>query len=161
VLELKKNSRHINTQPPQVTLVELERLRAHEGVDMQHLCELKREIKSDRILKFAIAVDKDTNIILDGHHRFNALRELGCKKIPVVLVDYKTTKIKVKNWRNGWEITKKMVIEACLSEDKLPPKTSKHMIVTNGKLKHIFAIEKKVNFPLKKLKVTREENRNS
>jgi hypothetical protein len=45
-----------------------------------------------------------------------------------------------------------MVIEAGLSENKLPPKTSKHMIITNGKFKHILAIEKEINFPLKKLK---------
>lgn len=153
VHQLKKNLRRSNTQQsPQVTLIELEKLRMHEEVDLWHLNELKREIESDRILKFAIAVDKDTNIILDGHHRFNALIELECKKIPAVFVDYNTPQIKVKSWRKGWEITKEMVVKAGLSENKLPPKTSKHMIITNGKLKHILAIEKKVNFPLEKLK---------
>jgi ParB-like chromosome segregation protein Spo0J len=82
-------------------LIELERLTAHEEVNLQHLKELKKEIELDRILKFAIAVDEATNIILDGHHRFNALRELGCKRIPAIFVDYNAPQIKVKSWRNG------------------------------------------------------------
>lgn len=69
-------------------LVELNKLRQHEEVDSAHLKELKEEIRSDMVLKFAIVVDKNTNVILDGEHRFNALRELGCRSIPVVYVDY-------------------------------------------------------------------------
>jgi hypothetical protein len=140
----------------QVTLIELEKLRPHEKVDLQHLKELRDEIKSDRVLKFAIAVDKDTNIILDGHHRFNALKELGCKRIPVVFVDYHSPHVTVRAWRNGGKVTKEMVIEAGLSNNKLPPKTSKHMVRINGEVKHISAIEKNVNFPLKKLRVYRD-----
>lgn len=145
---LCRNTQHLS----QVTLIALEKLRAHEDVDLGHLKQLKREIRSDRILKFAIAVDKDTNIILDGHHRFNALRELGCIKIPVVFVDYKTPQIEVKSWRIGWVVTKEKVVEAGLSGNRLPPKTSRHMIIADGEPKHILAVEKKVNFPLENLK---------
>jgi len=151
VLQLKKNLHNTNTQQPsEVTLIELKQLRAHEEVNLRHLKELKKEIESDRILKFAIAVDKDTNIILDGNHRFNVFKELGCKEIPAVFVDYNSPQVEVKSWRNDRKVTKEIVIEAGLSNNKLPPKTSKHMIRINGKLKHIFAMEKKVNFPLEK-----------
>jgi len=143
-------------QSLQVTLIELEKLRPHEEVDLRHLKELRDEIKSDRILKFAIAVDKDTNIILDGHHRFNALKELGCKRIPVVFVNYHSPQVTARSWRNGGKVTKEMVIEAGLSTNKLPPKTSKHMIRINGAIRHISAIEKNVNFPLKKLRAHRD-----
>lgn len=154
MLQLKKNLRSTNIQQPlQVTLIELERLRPHEEVDVGHLKELKTEIKSDKILKLAIAIDKDTNIILDGHHRSEALKELRCKTIPAVFVDYNSPQIKVKSWRYYWKVTKEMVIEAGLGNNKLPPNTSKHMIRINGELRHILAIEKKVNFPLKKLRV--------
>ncbi len=146
--KLWRNTKHLS----QVKLIALKRLRAHEEVDLEHLKQLKREIRSDNLLKFAIAVDKDTNIILDGHHRFNALRELGCIRIPAIFVDYKTPRIKVMSWRIGWLVTKEKVVEAGLSGNKLPPKTSRHMIMADGEFNHILAVEKKVNFPLESLK---------
>lgn len=138
--------------PINAQLIDLSVLKQHEEVNLAHLRELKEEIESDQILKFAIAVDKSTNIILDGEHRSNALKELGCTKIPVVFVDYGSPDIEVKAWRKNEQVTKKDVIEAGLSGKKLPPKTSEHMIRIRNTLKHISAIEKRVNTPLKKLR---------
>ncbi len=135
-----------------VQIVELNKLRHHEEVDTMHLKELKEEIKSDGILKFAIAVDVDTNTILDGEHRFNALLELACKKIPVVFVDYDSPEIKVQAWRRGEEYSKEDVREAGFSKQKLPPTTTKHMVSICSRLRHISVIEKKVNVPLEKLR---------
>ncbi|MCW3975923.1 MAG: ParB N-terminal domain-containing protein [Candidatus Bathyarchaeota archaeon] len=82
--------RHVKAQ-----LVELNKLLEHEECDQFHLKELIKEIATDRILKLAIVADKDTNIILDGEHRFNALKKLGCKKIPVIYIDYNSPSIEV------------------------------------------------------------------
>ena len=106
-------------------LVELDKLRQHEEVDPAHLKELKEEIKSDKILKFAIVVDKNTNVILDGEHRFNALKELGCRRIPLVYVDYNSPDIEVQTWRNNPHLTKKDVIEAGLSKKETSTKNFK------------------------------------
>ncbi|MEO3993480.1 MAG: ParB N-terminal domain-containing protein [Desulfurococcaceae archaeon TW002] len=76
-------------------LVELDKLKEHEEVNSIRLEELKKEIKTDTILKFAIVVDKNTNIIFDGGLWFNALKELGCKRIPVIYVDYNSPDIEV------------------------------------------------------------------
>jgi len=100
-------------------LVELSKLSQHEEADPMRLNELKEEIKLDGILKLAIAVDINTNIILDGEHRFNILKELGCKKIPAVFVDYNSPDIKVQAWRKGEQLTKNDIIEAGFSEKKL------------------------------------------
>ena len=133
-------------------LIELGALKQHEEVDRAHLRELRKEIESDKILKFAIAVDKNTNIILDGEHRFNALKELGCTKVPVVFVDYGSSDIEVQAWRNDELVTKQDVIEAGLGEKKLPPRTSEHLIRIGNTLKHISAIEKRVDIPLERLR---------
>lgn len=135
-----------------VEIVEINKLKEHEEIDFRHLQKLIKEIKNDKILKRPIAIDKNTNIILDGAHRFNALKALGCKKIPAVLVNYRSPKIKVLAWRKGEKITKKDVITAGLTGNKMPPKTSKHMILINGRLRHISFIEKEINFPIEKLK---------
>lgn len=133
-------------------LVELDKLKPHERVDSAHLKKLKDEIQSDGILKLAIAVDKDRNVILDGHHRVVALKELGCAKIPVVFVDYSSFDIEVQSRGNPVKLTKEEIIKAGMGPKKLPPKTSRHMVRIGGVLKHISAIEKRVNIPLGELK---------
>jgi ParB-like chromosome segregation protein Spo0J len=144
---LPKSKTPLNAQ-----IIELSALKPHEEVDPIHLRELRKEIESDKILKLAIAVDKNTNIILDGVHRFNALKELGCTKIPIIYVDYGSPDIEVQAWRKNERVTKKDVIEAGLSGKRLPPKTSEHMIRICNTLKHISAIEKRVNISLEKLR---------
>ncbi|MGB9778136.1 MAG: ParB N-terminal domain-containing protein [Candidatus Bathyarchaeales archaeon] len=141
-----------HSNKPQLRIVKLNKLKQHEEVDPIHLKELKEEIWSDKILKFAIVADKNTNIILDGQHRYNAIKELGLKHIPVVYVDYNSPEIEVQSWKGNPHLTKKDVIEAGLSGRKFPPKTSKHTIRTGGSLHHISAIEKRVNIPLEKLR---------
>lgn len=137
---------------PQVQIVKLNKLKPHEEIDPTHLKELKEEIWMDKMLKFALVVDKNTNIILDGQHRFNAIKELGCSHIPVVYVDYNSPIFEVQSWKGNPHLTKKDVIEAGLSGRKFPPKTSKHMVKIDGSLQHIFTIEKRVNIPLEKLR---------
>ncbi len=134
-----------------VQLAELNKLKHHEEVNSTHLEKLKKEIKADGILKLAIAVDAKTNVILDGEHRFNAIKQLGCKKIPVVFFDYDSPDIEVQAWRKGEQPTKKDVIEAGFSGQKFPPTTTKHMVRICNRLEHISAIEKRVNVPLGKL----------
>lgn len=133
-------------------LVKLERLKQHEEVDLAHLKELKEEIEADTILKFAIVVDEKTNVILDGEHRFNALKELKCKCIPVIYVDYDSPAIEVQSWRDNPHLTKEDVIEAGLGDRKLPPKTSKHMVRIGDIWLHISTIEKRVDIPLERLR---------
>jgi len=112
---------------------------------------LTEQIASDKILKHAIVADKNTNVILDGEHRLNVLRNLGCKRIPVVYVNYNSPEIEVQPWRSEM-LTKKDVIEAGLSGKKFSPKTTKHMIRNGNTLSHISAIEKRVDIPLELLK---------
>ncbi|MEM2970356.1 MAG: ParB N-terminal domain-containing protein, partial [Candidatus Bathyarchaeia archaeon] len=136
----------------EVHLVELDELLQHEEVDLNHLKELTEEIASDTLLKYAIIVDENSNVIIDGEHRFTALKNLGCKRIPVVYVDYNSPDIEVQTWRGGKHLTKKDVIEAGLSGKRFPPKTTRHMIRHSDTLSHISVIEKKVDIPLELLK---------
>jgi len=135
-----------------IIVVGLKELKGHERIDPRYLEVLKNRIRSDGILKKPIAVDRKTKIILDGHHRLEALRELGYKKIPVKFVNYNSPKIIVLSWEAGDTITKNDVMRAGLGRKKLLPKTSKHMINLNGRLRHISAIEYRVDVPLERLK---------
>ncbi|MEM3580741.1 MAG: pyridoxal-phosphate dependent enzyme [Candidatus Bathyarchaeia archaeon] len=136
----------------EIHLIKLEELHEHEETDPKHLKELTQQIAADKILKHPIIVDEKTNTILDGEHRFNALKSLGCKRIPAIYVDYSSPNIVVQTWRKNYGLTKRDVIEAALSGKRFPPKTTCHMIKNSETLSHISSIEKRVDVPLEVLK---------
>lgn len=138
--------------PNHVCLVDLVALKEHEQIRPEYLEQLKNEILSDGILKMPIAVDKATYIILDGHHRLHALKKIGCRRIPVILFDYRSPEIEVIPHRDGETVTKEMVIQTALAGRRMPPKTSKHMIMIEGELRHISVLETVINIPLEELK---------
>jgi uncharacterized protein (DUF1015 family) len=81
------------------------------------------------IIDYSIIADIETGIVIDGHHRFEALRRMNAILAPVHLVDYKDENITVRNWReNEPTITKEEIIRQ-VNEGKLyPPKTTRHDI---------------------------------
>jgi len=108
--------------------IDINSLKQHEMVIECHLERILAEIKGDGCIKDPIIADKNTMVIVDGHHRYNALKRIGAKYCPVCLVDYKSNKIKVGCWRKGERVTKDQVISAGLSGNLFVPKTSKHEI---------------------------------
>jgi len=141
-------------KPLEITLklMDLKDLKKHEKINPEFLEKFKNQVKKDGVLKRAIAVDKNTKIILDGHCRYRSLKRLGCSKIPVILVDYTSSRIFVESWRKNIRVTKEDVKKAGLTGKKLPSKTSKHMVKISNRKYHISKIEKMVNIPLKELK---------
>lgn len=123
--------------------IRVDKLRPHERTNPKNLAKIKASLLSRGYVKNPVVVDKDHKIILDGHHRVKALHELGYKKIPVILVDYRDSKIIVLSRRKRIKITKKIIIKTVLQNKIFPCKTSKHLIP--HRLKNI-------NIPLSRLK---------
>jgi len=69
----------------QIKIIKNNLLREHERLIKPHLKRLYNQIKKDGYVNNPIIVDKNTMIILDGHHRFNALKLLGMSSSPVYL----------------------------------------------------------------------------
>ena len=116
------------------------------------LTRLLNELKSDGFLRKPIAVDLNTLVILDGHHRFNSLKQLGCDIIPTYLFDYSMPEIVVYTRNDMQKITKEDVIRAGTTGNKLPPRSSKHMVwLKFDKLVHISHLEKNIDIPLERM----------
>lgn len=81
-----------------IALVDIEQLHDHEQIRQDYLSQLAEEIKKDKELRYPIIVDKYSNVVLDGHHRYFALKKLGCFRVPAYIVDYYNPKIKVGRW---------------------------------------------------------------
>jgi len=149
---IRKKTHMSSGERSNIVLLKMEELKEHEEIRPDYLETLKNEILSDGILKMPICIDQKTCIILDGHHRLHALKRLGCRRIPCVLVDYQSPIIEVIPWREGETVTKEMILRTALTGEKMAPKTSKHVIRVGGEWKHISIIESVINIPLDELK---------
>lgn len=128
----------------QIVFVDINKLRCHEMVCAERLGQVKNDLLKRNYIKKPIVVDRKNNIILDGHHRVDALRQLGAKKVPAHLVDYLSNDVRVTLRRRNifFQDTKQAVINCCAQGKLFPPKTTKHVINN---------IPKNINVPISHL----------
>ena len=113
-----------------VVLVETVSLRGHEEVIPDNLETRTSKLLSKGFYK-PIVVDRESMVILDGHHKWTAAKSLGLARIPVVMGDYLVDEgVLVDVWPDcGKEsVTKTEVLEMGVSGDVFPPKTSRHTL---------------------------------
>src|SRR5947209_19700725 len=89
------------TPSPRFAVVELSRLHGHERIRPALLKELTERIRRDGFLKRPILVADGDFVILDGHHRAEAVRSLGCAKIPAYLADDESDLGHPGTWPDG------------------------------------------------------------
>jgi len=81
----------------EIKIEEIKKLYIHEEIIPKIVDWLSFEIKWN-MYKHPVIVDKETLVVLDGMHRVAALQHLGCKLIPVCLVNYNNPSITVRSW---------------------------------------------------------------
>lgn len=111
-----------------VRLLLIEKLRAHEQVCPQRLALVMRLIRKKGMIINPIIADKKTKVILDGHHRVECLKRLGCSLIPAMEVNYFSDQVRVYSRRKKIKIFKEKVIEVALTKQLFPQKTTSHLI---------------------------------
>jgi ParB-like chromosome segregation protein Spo0J len=115
----------------QVDLIPLENLRPHELTIPKKVDELEKMTNRWKAYVLPLVVDKNTGVILDGHHRHQVALRLGLKSLPCVQVDYQgDDSVELDVWPNcGREsITKEEVVQAGLQGELFQPKTSRHRL---------------------------------
>ncbi len=102
----------------------------HEQTRPELLSQLTDEIERDGVLKVPVLLEREHYVILDGHHRWEALRRLGCKRIPAYVVDYSSEEISVTTWPGAIvaTVTKEEVVARGVRGDLFPPKTTRHLL---------------------------------
>lgn len=111
-----------------ITLIDPNDLRLHEDIDPIQVQRVLEQMRESGQFETPLLVDRQTLVVLDGHHRLWASKDLGCKRIPCYCVDYLTDdSIQLQTWRGDATLTKEEVIEMGLSDDMYPQKTTRHI----------------------------------
>jgi len=117
-----------------IALLPIDELKPHEKGSSLYLELLKHEILRDGMLRYPIIADEKTHVILDGMHRWLALKSLGYSLMPVILVDTaQNGRIRVGTRRvhrymhnSDHEIPIENVISAGLSGHLMEPRSTRH-----------------------------------
>jgi len=111
-------------------ILDIGKLRPHERTKPELLEKLVEAIRADGFLRRPLLVEDEHFVILDGHHRYEALRLLGCVRIPVYLVHYGDPAIGLTTWDEAVvaTVTKAEVVTRGTRGDLFPPKTTRHLL---------------------------------
>ena len=112
-------------------LIDINLLKPHEKIIERKKSSLAKFIKSYDsyyITSSIVCCDKSL-LIIDGHHRYFALKELGFKKVPVTLIDYQSNSIRTGSIN---PLDKKYIVEIGNSLELLEPKSTEHAVYCNN-----------------------------
>ena len=79
-------------------MIDIENLKPHEEIVEATVDKLVNAIQREGLLRDPLMIDKESDVVLDGMHRYNALKRMKCRFAPCCLLDYSSPLIKVGAW---------------------------------------------------------------
>lgn len=96
-------------------------------VNKQHVEYLANEITRCKRWITPVPIERQTGIIMDGNHRYQAAKKLGLSCIPCVKLDYSDNRVSVFHWNTGELFCPKKIRQHIVDNGMLfPYKTTRH-----------------------------------
>lgn len=111
-----------------VKLLPLELLKPTENHNYFKVEALEKDILNLGIWKVPLLIEQNNLIIMDGHHRFEVAKRIGLARIPCVVINYNNPYLSLSSKIDSVKITPNKIIEAGLTRNLLPYKSTMHTI---------------------------------
>ena len=137
-----------------VNLIPLKDLVPHEEHYPKKSSEISKYLMLGPIYNLApIIIDQKTKMIIDGHHRFQALIEAKKSFAPCVLINYQKKEVFVfKKAIGGQLIDKNEILSKAFEKKLYPQKFTCHAIeISQGEFVHISKLVNPTEVPLQEL----------
>ena len=99
---------------PNLKIIKIDNILLHEDINKQSVEKLRTRIGLSGILQNPIVCTRIRNykkfLLLDGAHRYTALKELECRYVPAQIVDYHDPLLKLKKWGHLFNINDEQLI---------------------------------------------------
>tara|TARA_A100001388_G_C28455625_1_gene350758 strand:- start:63 stop:440 length:378 start_codon:yes stop_codon:yes gene_type:complete len=95
-----------------------------EAYSKERVDWLSKKIISEGYWSKPIAIAKEHNLVMDGHHRLESSFRLGLLRVPCFIFSYND--IKIYSLREGILVSHEMIIKNFLESKIFPYKTVKH-----------------------------------
>jgi hypothetical protein len=119
----------VTTASAEFAILRLSDLRAHEEIEEDNLQELMDHLQRSQVLSEPIWVARGSRVILNGHHRVEALRRIGAERVAAWVLDYDSELVHLERWHAGPPIAKSEVVQRAVEGRLFPPKTTRHRIL--------------------------------
>jgi len=123
----------ISPQAVEFDFLPLSQLKIHEGTLPERVQRIKEELRSAEKVLTPLWIERNHSIVLNGHHRLAAFKELKLDLAPCLLLDYSSPYLEVQVCEEAsiqW-IDKKAVLKAALDCQPFPPRSSFHLLKFN------------------------------
>ena len=100
-----------------VDILRIDDIKLHETTETNRLRNIYERISNSKYLMNPVIVGNygSQKILIDGANRLSTLKEIGCKLIIAQLTDYKSKRIRLRNWNHLVYDTKiEHVVDFCL-----------------------------------------------
>lgn len=114
------------------TSIEISKIATHENVIMENVTAFESYLEKSQNFLIPSIIVSEEGVLIDGHHRLELMKKMGYKLIPVTIINYNHPAIFTHIEENK-RLPKHVVIETALRQEKLLPKSTRHVLNINNK----------------------------
>lgn len=109
-------------------LVPVSALKPSEQINLERAEALMHQIKDMGRWVRPLLIERDSKLVMDGHHRLFSAQKLGLVYVPAVQLSYDDPRLSVTRWADSSPMDYRDITQAALTDTLLAYKTTRHVL---------------------------------